>query len=104
MLDDTVVVCISDFSRTPKLNAGGGKDHWPVTSAVVIGAGVKGGRAFGATNDGLEAAMVDYTTGDQSSSGKPVMSGNFVTGVLKLCGVDPTPHFGATEVFDAFVA
>ena len=47
-----------------------GKDHWPVTSAMVIGAGVKGGRAFGATTDGLEAAPVDFATGARSPAAR----------------------------------
>jgi uncharacterized protein (DUF1501 family) len=104
MLDDTVVVCFSEFSRTPKLNAQAGKDHWPVTSALVMGAGIKGGRAFGATSDAVEAMTVDFATGAPSASGLTLMSNHFVGGVLKACGVDATSHLGTTEVFDAFVA
>ncbi len=104
MLDDTVVVCFSEFSRTPKINSAQGKDHWPVTSAVVVGAGVKGGRAYGASTDGLEAAKVDFATGAVSASGLTMMSNHFVGGVLKLCGVDVNAHLGTTEAFDAFVA
>lgn len=104
LLDDTVVVCFSEFSRTPKLNSQMGKDHWPVTSAMVIGAGVKGGRAYGATTDAVEADTIDFATGARSASGTTLMSNHFVAGVLKLCGIDPVSHLGATEVFDAFVA
>lgn len=104
MLDDTVVVCFSEFSRTPKINSNAGKDHWPVTSAVVVGAGVKGGRGYGASTDGLEAAKVDFATGAQSASGLTLMSNHFVAGVLSLCGIDVGAHLGTTEVFDAFVA
>lgn len=104
MLDDTVVVCFSEFSRTPKMNANAGKDHWPVTSAMVIGGGVKGGRAFGSTSDSVDAETIDFATGAKSASGMTLMSNHFVAGVLKLCGVDPISHLGATEVFDAFVA
>ncbi|HEU0034906.1 MAG TPA: DUF1501 domain-containing protein [Kofleriaceae bacterium] len=104
MLDDTVVCCFSEFSRTPKLNANLGKDHWPVTSAVVMGAGIRGGRAFGATTDGLEAAKIDFATGAPSATGTTLLSQNFVAGVLAACGVDPGTHLSSTEVFDAFVA
>jgi uncharacterized protein (DUF1501 family) len=104
MLDDTVVVCFSEFARTPKLNSASGKDHWPVTSALVVGAGVKGGRAFGASTATIDAAKVDFATGAKSASGKTLMSANFVAGVLSLCGVDASGHLGTTEVFDAFVA
>ncbi|MBA3392935.1 MAG: DUF1501 domain-containing protein [Deltaproteobacteria bacterium] len=104
MLDDTVVVCFSEFSRTPKLNANLGKDHWPVTSAMVMGAGVRGGYGYGATTAGVEARTIDFATGAPSATGKTLMSNHFVGGVLQLCGVDAVSHLGATEVFDAFVA
>lgn len=104
MIDDTTVVVMSEFSRTPKLNANAGKDHWPVTSAMVIGAGVRGGRAYGATSDGVDALPVDFATGDASASGQILMSPSFVAGVLAAVGVDVAAHLGNTEVFDAFVA
>ena len=104
MLDDTVVVCYSEFSRTPKLNAVLGKDHWPVTSALVIGGGIKGGRAYGASTAAVEPELVSFTTGDRSATGMTLMSNHFCAGVLKACGIDPLAHLGATEVFDAFVA
>lgn len=103
MIDDTVVLCFSEFGRTPKKNSNGGKDHWPVTAALVMGAGIKGGRAFGATNGGLEAQTIDFATGAASASGRTLMSSHFVAGVLSACNVDPVTHLGATEVFDAFV-
>jgi hypothetical protein len=40
----------------------------------------------------------------KSATGLTVMHNHFVAGVLKLCGVDPVAHLGATEVFGAFVA
>ncbi|MFN0250635.1 MAG: DUF1501 domain-containing protein [Kofleriaceae bacterium] len=104
MIDDTVVLCFSEFGRTPKKNANGGKDHWPVTAALVMGAGIDGGRAFGATNDGLEAQAIDFATGATSATGRTLMSSHFVAGVLRACNVEPTSHLAATEVFDAFVA
>ena len=104
MLDDTVVVCFSEFSRTPKLNANMGKDHWPVANAVVMGGGVKGGRSYGASTAAVEPDTIDFATGARSATGRVLMNNHFVAGVLKLCGVDPISHIGATEVFDAFVA
>jgi len=103
MIDDTTVLVMSEFSRTPKLNSTGGKDHWPVTSAMVIGAGVKGGRAYGSTSNGMESQPVDFTTGKPSATGRVVTSTLFAAGVLSACGVTPSDHLGPTEVFDAFV-
>ncbi|MBL0220873.1 MAG: DUF1501 domain-containing protein [Myxococcales bacterium] len=104
MIDDTTVLCLSEFSRTPKLNSTGGKDHWPVTSAMVIGAGIRGGRAYGATSAAMESLTVDFATGKPSASGRVLSSNQFVAGVLTACGVTAVDHLGPTEVFDAFVA
>ncbi|MBV8762632.1 MAG: DUF1501 domain-containing protein [Deltaproteobacteria bacterium] len=98
MIDDTVVVCFSEFSRTPKLNANMGKDHWPVTSALVMGAGIAGGRAYGQTTDDMQATPINVG-GTQTN----LMSQHFVGGVLAACGVDASSHL-QSEVFDAFVA
>lgn len=48
MLDDTLVVWIGEFGRTPKINARGGRDHWGhVFSAALAGGGVQGGTVHG---------------------------------------------------------
>ena len=55
MLDSTLVVVNSEFGRTPKVNAGGGRDHWPrVFSVVLAGGGVKKGHVYG-ESDALAA-------------------------------------------------
>ncbi len=51
LLDSTLVVVNSEFGRTPKVNAGGGRDHWPrVFSVVLAGGGVKRGLIYGASD------------------------------------------------------
>lgn len=51
MLDDVTVVVWGEFGRTPRINAQGGRDHWPnVSCAFIAGGGIKGGQAIGATN------------------------------------------------------
>jgi hypothetical protein len=48
MLDSTLVIVNSEFGRTPKVNAGGGRDHWPrVFSTVMAGGGTKRGFVYG---------------------------------------------------------
>ena len=93
---------ISRFA--PRLNANLGKDHWPVTSALVMGAGVAGGRAYGATTADVQTTPIDFASGEPSAAGITLLSQNFVAGVLSLCGIAPADHLGGTEVFDAFVA
>jgi Protein of unknown function (DUF1501) len=104
LLDETVVVVMSEFSRTPKLNAQLGKDHWPVTSALVFGGGLQGGKAYGGTSASLDALQVDYATGTPSAAGQNVESKNFAATVLALCGVDPAPHLPNVEALHAMVS
>ena len=56
LLDETLVVWMGDFGRTPRINARGGRDHYPkVASAVLAGGGIRGGQVIGSTDaDGYE--------------------------------------------------
>ena len=48
MLDETLVVWMGEFGRSPKINPSGGRDHWGhVFSAALAGGGVQGGAVFG---------------------------------------------------------
>jgi len=59
LLENTLVLITSEFGRTPRINAGGGRDHWPrVFSVVMAGGGVARGRAYGAS-DSLAAEPAD---------------------------------------------
>ena len=52
MLDSTLVACLSEFGRTPKINPAGGRDHWPQCWTIYFaGGGVKGGRVVGKSDD-----------------------------------------------------
>jgi uncharacterized protein (DUF1501 family) len=52
LLDTTMVACLSEFGRTPKVNPAGGRDHWPQCWTVYFaGGGVKGGRIIGKSDD-----------------------------------------------------
>lgn len=51
MLDSTLVVWMTDFGRTPKINSASGRDHWATAGFVVMaGAGVPGGLVIGETD------------------------------------------------------
>jgi hypothetical protein len=79
MLEDTAVVWMGDFGRTPRINARAGRDHWArCWSTVVAGGGLKGGQAVGATNeDGTAVA----------DSCDPIKSEDLMASVLKGLGV-----------------
>ena len=51
MLDETLIVCMSEFGRSPKMNGAGGRDHWgSVFSAALAGGGIRGGQVYGASD------------------------------------------------------
>jgi Protein of unknown function (DUF1501) len=51
LLDETLVIAMGEFGRTPKINANAGRDHWPHCYSVIFaGGGVKGGIAFGSSD------------------------------------------------------
>lgn len=51
LLASTMVLAWGEFGRTPKLNASGGRDHWPnVFSAAMAGGGIRGGRVVGSSD------------------------------------------------------
>jgi uncharacterized protein (DUF1501 family) len=103
LLSDTVVMVLSEMGRTPKLNSSQGKDHWPVTSAMVYGAGVRGGALLGGTDELMGALAVDLQSG-APGQGQQLQTGNFLAGVLTLVGVDPEPHLPGVEPFHALAS
>ncbi|MCH2397852.1 MAG: DUF1501 domain-containing protein [Pirellulales bacterium] len=60
LLDSTMVICLGEFGRTPRMNKDAGRDHWPdCYSAVVAGGGLKMGQIVGASD-----RMAAYPTSD----------------------------------------
>lgn len=50
-LDETLVVCMGEFGRTPRINGSAGRDHWgPCSSTVLAGGGICGGQVYGASD------------------------------------------------------
>jgi hypothetical protein len=51
LLEETLVVAIGEFGRTPKINPKAGRDHWgPVFSFAMAGAGIRGGQVYGSSD------------------------------------------------------
>jgi uncharacterized protein (DUF1501 family) len=51
MLDETLVIVMGEFGRTPKINKAAGRDHWPGCNSVLFaGGGIRGGVVHGATD------------------------------------------------------
>jgi hypothetical protein len=50
-LDETLVACLGEFGRTPKINANAGRDHWgDCSSTLLAGGGIRGGQVIGASD------------------------------------------------------
>ncbi len=92
LLDETTVVVLSEMGRTPQLNAAEGKDHWTWTSALLIGAGVAGGRTVGAWTEGITGEPVDLASGEAHASGVTLGPGHLGATLLRLAGLDPAEH------------
>jgi uncharacterized protein (DUF1501 family) len=80
LLDETLVVAMGEFGRTPKLNTRGGRDHWPrVFSVVLAGGGVRGGQVIGSSDRVGE-----------SPHEQPVTPADLAHSIYTLLGVDPS--------------
>ncbi|MFV1966485.1 MAG: DUF1501 domain-containing protein [Pirellulaceae bacterium] len=82
MLDRTLVCNLCEFGRTPRINASGGRDHWPRCYTVYFaGGGVQGGRAVGRS---------DKVGGEPLE--RPVEPASIVATILHSLGLDPTKY------------
>ncbi len=70
LLDDTALIWMGEFARTPRINGNAGRDHWARAWSVVVGgAGMNGGIAIGETAaDGLRVETEPYTAQDVLAS------------------------------------
>jgi hypothetical protein len=52
LLDETLVACLAEFGRSPKIDAAGGRGHWGhVFSVALAGGGIRGGLAYGTSDE-----------------------------------------------------
>ena len=80
MLDETLVIIMGEFGRTPKINSQGGRDHWPnVFSVMLSGGGVQGGQVIG-SSDSLGEFPKEY----------PVTPSDLSATIYTLLGIDPS--------------
>src|SRR5206468_353730 len=70
LLETTLVVVMSDFGRTPKVNPSAGRDHWSTASvALLAGGGLKSGVVVGRTNALAEQPVeAPYVTEDLAAT------------------------------------
>ena len=81
MLDQTLVCCVSEFGRTPRMNPAGGRDHWPQCwTTSFAGGGVLGGQVIGAS-DGMGSEPAE----------RPVSPAEIAGTIYHYLGLDPVP-------------
>jgi len=79
LLDETLVVLMSEMGRTPRINGNAGRDHWTYCYSVVFaGAGIRGGTIHGASD--AQAAFV---------KDKPVSTADVCATIYHCLGIDP---------------
>ena len=85
LLEDTLVVWMGEFGRTPIINKNASRDHWPQCyTALLAGGGVQGGSVYGKSD-----AHAMYPDED------PVQPEDLAATLYSLLGIDP-----ATEIYD----
>ncbi len=81
-LDQTLVVFLTEFGRTPRINGSAGRDHFPNCYSVVLaGGGIRGGQIFGAS-DRIAAAPYDF----------PCRPNDLHATIFHALGIDPDAH------------
>jgi hypothetical protein len=79
LLDETLVLCLSEFGRTPRFEPQGGRGHWgSVFSVALAGGGIRGGQAFGSSD----------RIGAYPQSGR-VLPEDLLSTVLHQLGISP---------------
>jgi uncharacterized protein (DUF1501 family) len=79
LLDETLVVCLGEFGRTPKINRNAGRDHWAACNSVVLaGGGVRSGQVHGASD---RIAAYPATA--------PISPDDLAATIYHLLGIDP---------------
>lgn len=79
MIDDTLVVVMSEMGRTPTINRNAGRDHWTYCYSVILaGAGIRGGTICGASD--AHAAYV---------KDRPVSTADICATIYHCLGIDP---------------
>ncbi len=94
VLEDTVVLVVSEMGRTPRHNTSGGKDHWPWTSAMVIAPTLETTGIVGTTDEWMRPRGVNLQTGAEEEGGTLLHAEHVLGGVAELLGVSASEWFG----------
>jgi len=86
MLEETLVVAVGEFGRTPKFEGNGkGRGHWPhAYTGLLAGGGVRGGAIYGASD----------RQGGYLASGRPISHADFGATLFHALGIPPETRYG----------
>ena len=101
LIETTTLAVVSEMGRTPVMNGAGGKDHWPYTSALLVGAGINGGQLVGGTDDSMLGTGVDFASGAVHGTGQSLTVPNLLSGLLQSFDVDGREFFPNDDPFTA---
>ncbi len=88
--EEVTVVVVSEMGREPTANQWGGKNHWTYTSAMLIGAGVRGGQVLGRLDDNAAGVPIDLESGEElPDGGTSLQAGHLGATLYALAGEDP---------------
>jgi len=94
--DKLYVLVTSDFGRTPRYNSGQGKDHWNVTSSLLAGPGIRGGRVIGKSDEGHKAMRINRSDAnialpDADKSGDRIHASHIHYELRRVLGIEKSP-------------
>ncbi len=98
LAEETVVVVLSEMGRTPLLNGAAGKDHWPYTSAMLVGPGITGSRVIGAYDEGYFGARMDVEAARLDPNGVRLSPKSLGATLLSVAGIDPAESLPGVPV------
>jgi uncharacterized protein (DUF1501 family) len=104
LADETLVVVLSEMGRTPQLNTNDGKDHWPYTSAMLVGPRITGNRVVGAFDHYYYGRRIDRATGEVSDQGHDLNVEELGATLLLAAGIDPNEHLTGVQGIAGVIA
>ncbi len=82
LLEETLVVWLSDMGRTPRINRDAGRDHWSFCYSILMaGGGVCGGQVYGSSDRGAAYPSTN-----------PVTPADIAATIYHCLGIDPRAH------------
>ena len=96
--DRVNIIVGSDFARTPYYNDGNGKDHWSITSMMMMGPDIEGGRVIGGTDSDQLPLSIHPETLEIDPSGIVLTPAHIHASLRELAGCSDHPFTTGNDV------